>query len=66
MDNERICSLTEGPSGSGRREVKAPFKSSVIISVVKKKSEKKEEKVANDTSTGLLSLCQNYGESDDD
>ncbi|TYH81802.1 hypothetical protein ES332_D02G011000v1 [Gossypium tomentosum] len=56
----------EGSSGSGSRQVKVPFKPSVIISVVKQKPEKKEEKVGNDTSNGLLSLCQNYGESDDD
>ncbi|KAG8499967.1 hypothetical protein CXB51_006551 [Gossypium anomalum] len=59
-------SSKEGSNGSGSRQVKAPFKSSVIISVVKKKPEKKEEKVGNDTSNGLLSLCQSYGESDDD
>ncbi|KAL1059592.1 hypothetical protein V6Z11_1Z025200 [Gossypium hirsutum] len=60
-------SSKEGSSGSGSCQVKAPFKSSVIISVVKKKPEKKEEeKVGNDTSNGLLSLCQSYGESDDD
>ncbi|TYJ44803.1 hypothetical protein E1A91_A02G009300v1 [Gossypium mustelinum] len=60
-------SSKEGSSGSGSCQVKATFKSSVIISVVKKKPEKKEEeKVGNDTSNGLLSLCQSYGESDDD
>ncbi|MBA0681280.1 hypothetical protein Goari_023097, partial [Gossypium aridum] len=59
-------SSKEGSSGSGSRQVKAPFMSSVKISVVKKKPEKKDEKVGNDTSTGLLSLCQSYGESDDD
>ncbi|KAK8307777.1 hypothetical protein V6Z12_D02G009100, partial [Gossypium hirsutum] len=54
-------SSKEGPSGSRSR----PFKLPVIISIMKKKPEKKEEKVDDDTSTGLLSLCQNYDESDD-
>lgn len=72
--------LTETSSASGTQEVKAPpFKPSVMISVVKKKpvltsnvnvpakpEEKKEEdKSVNNTSNGLLSLCQNY-DSDDD
>ncbi|XVF65826.1 hypothetical protein PTKIN_Ptkin09bG0281900 [Pterospermum kingtungense] len=70
-------SSKETTSASGSRDVKAPFKPS--ITVVKKKSvpasngnvaakpeeDKEKEKIANDTSIGLLSLCQNY-ESDDD
>lgn len=73
-------STKETSSASGTQEVKAPpFKPSVMISVVKKKpvltsnvnvpakpEEKKEEdKSVNNTSNGLLSLCQNY-DSDDD
>ncbi|OMO62664.1 CWC16 protein [Corchorus olitorius] len=57
----------------GAREVKAPLKSSVMISVIKKPvvaangniPGKSEENSANTTSIGLQSLCQNY-ESDED
>ncbi|MBA0612249.1 hypothetical protein Godav_012878 [Gossypium davidsonii] len=48
----------EGPSGSGSRLVKAPSKQSAIIFLLKQKPEKKQEE------TGLLSLQQNYAESD--
>ncbi|TYG77821.1 hypothetical protein ES288_D02G006200v1 [Gossypium darwinii] len=47
-------SSKEGPSGSRSR----PFKLPVIISIVKKKPEKKEEKLLMIQSIGLLSLCQ--------
>ncbi|XVE84407.1 hypothetical protein DITRI_Ditri17bG0010000 [Diplodiscus trichospermus] len=81
------ATVNDGPSSKetsnvpGSREVKAPFKSSVMISVVKKNpvptangnipgnsKEKKQEEQAqavNNTSNGLQSLCQNY-ESDED
>ncbi|KAB2039471.1 hypothetical protein ES319_D02G012400v1 [Gossypium barbadense] len=49
----------EGPSGSGSHLVKAPSKPSAIIFLLKQKPEKKQEE------TGLLSLQQNYAESDD-
>ncbi|XWS35360.1 hypothetical protein CRYUN_Cryun21dG0119300 [Craigia yunnanensis] len=72
-------SSKETSSVSGTREVKAPFKSSFMISVVRKKpvltmngnipgkseEKKQEEQTVNHKSTGLQSLCQNY-ESDDD
>ncbi|OMO62155.1 CWC16 protein [Corchorus capsularis] len=66
-------SSKESSSVSGAREVKAPFKSSVMISVIKKPvvaangniPGKSEENSANTTSIGLQSLCQNY-ESDED
>ncbi|XP_022761492.1 coiled-coil domain-containing protein 94 homolog isoform X2 [Durio zibethinus] len=66
-------SSKETSSESGNRQAKAPFKPSITISVVKKPvlaangnvPGQSEEKFANNTSTGLQSLCQNY-ESDDD
>ncbi|KAK6266328.1 hypothetical protein QUC31_017165 [Theobroma cacao] len=59
-------SSKENSSVSGTRQGKVPFKPSIMISVVRKPEEKKqEEKIANSTSTGLQSLCQNY-DSDDD
>ncbi|EOY04632.1 PREDICTED: coiled-coil domain-containing protein 94 homolog [Theobroma cacao] len=54
-------SSKENSSVSGTRQGKVPFKPSIMISVVRKP----EEKIANSTSTGLQSLCQNY-DSDDD
>ncbi|KAK6255511.1 hypothetical protein SCA6_016816 [Theobroma cacao] len=59
-------SSKENSSVSGTRQGKVPFKPSIMISVVRKPEEKKqEEKIANGTSTGLQSLCQNY-DSDDE
>ncbi|XVF29592.1 hypothetical protein REPUB_Repub15cG0135300 [Reevesia pubescens] len=66
-------SSKETSSVSGTRQVKAPFKASIMISVVKKPDVtangnipgKSEEKSDNKISIGLQSLCQNY-ESDDD
>ncbi|TYI91703.1 hypothetical protein E1A91_D02G012700v1 [Gossypium mustelinum] len=56
---DEMKSLKIGPSGSGSRLVKAPSKPSAIIFLLKQKPEKKQEE------TGLLSLQQNYAESDD-
>ncbi|WRX21613.1 Saf4/Yju2 protein - like 2 [Theobroma cacao] len=59
-------SSKENSSVSGTRQGKVPFKPSIMISVVRKPEEKKqEEKIANSTSTGLQSLCQNYDSEDD-
>ncbi|GKV34467.1 hypothetical protein SLEP1_g42839 [Rubroshorea leprosula] len=70
-------SSQDGPNGSGTHsDTKVPFRSAVKISVIKKpvasnllaksaENKQKEQRVVDDTGTGLQSLCQNYGSDDD-